>query len=127
MTDPNISRRKLLKGMGVTMALPFMESMAGPKVNSEPPRRMVCICNNLGLHLPNFVPDGEGRGYKASRYLKHIDDLRNKFTVFSGVSHPSVDGGHSAEKSFLTTAPHPGGGSFKNSISLDQLSATHVG
>ncbi|WP_184307623.1 DUF1552 domain-containing protein [Aporhodopirellula rubra] len=67
---------------------------------------MVCLCNNLGLHASFFVPEGEGRGYKASRYTKVIDDLRDQFTVFSGVSHPEVDGAHSAEKSFLTTAPH---------------------
>ena len=127
MSLSNISRRKFLKGAGVTMSLPLMESIASTKAGSEPPRRMVCICNNLGLHLPNFVPKGTGRGYEASRYLRHIGDLRDKFTVFSGVSHPSVDGGHSAEKSFLTTAPHPGGGSFKNSISLDQFAVGHIG
>lgn len=123
--NSKLDRRNFLRGAGVTLALPFLESVsaaAGPL-----PRRMVCICNNLGLHLPNFIPQGEGRGYKPSRYTKHINDLRDKFTVFSGVSHPSVDGGHSAEKSFLTTAPHPGGGSFKNTISLDQFALPHIG
>ena len=48
-------------------------------------------------------------------------------TVFSGVSHPSVDGGHPAEKSFLTAAPHPGSGAFRNSVSLDQVAAERIG
>ena len=48
-------------------------------------------------------------------------------TSFSGVSHPEVDGGHSGEKSFLTCAAHPALGSFKNTISLDQLAVDHVG
>ncbi|MBT4796983.1 MAG: DUF1552 domain-containing protein, partial [Verrucomicrobia bacterium] len=52
---------------------------------------------------------------------------RDQFTVFSGLSHPGVDGGHRADKSFLTAAPHPGRASFRNTISLDQLIANEVG
>ncbi|MEW4490879.1 DUF1552 domain-containing protein [Thalassoglobus sp. JC818] len=91
------------------------------------PRRMICICNNLGLHRPFYMPEQSGRDYQPSRYLKLLDQFRDDYTVFSGVSLPSVDGGHIAEKSFLTGAPHPGSGSFKNSISLDQLAADYIG
>jgi hypothetical protein len=48
-------------------------------------------------------------------------------TIFRGVSHPGVDGGHLAERCFLTAAPHPGSGSFKNSVSLDQIAAERIG
>jgi hypothetical protein len=88
---------------------------------------MVCLCDNLGKHMPFFVPEQAGKNYRPSRYLKVIDDLREHYTIFSGVSHPEVDGAHAAEKSFLTCAPHPGSGSFKNSISLDQYAAEFVG
>ena len=88
---------------------------------------MVCICNGLGMHLPNFIPAGKGRNWKPSRYLKVLEEFRGDMTVMSGVFHPEVDGGHNAEKSFLTTAPHPGGNSFKNSISLDQSAADYIG
>jgi hypothetical protein len=77
--------------------------------------------------MPNYIPKGTGMGYQASRYSKHIDDLRQHFTLFSGLSHPEVDGGHAGEKSFLTSAPHPSGSSFKNSISLDQLAVDYIG
>jgi hypothetical protein len=132
-----LSRRRFLRAAGVTLALPLLESIAPraratagamPGFESDGvPRRMVCLCNNLGLHLPNFIPQGAGRGWKASRYLKHIEDLREQFTVFSGVSHPEVDGGHAAEKSFLTSAAHPSGSSFRNSISLDQFAVDYIG
>ena len=49
------------------------------------------------------------------------------FSVFSGVSHPNVDGGHPADICFLTAAPHPGSSSFRNTISLDQHIAEHIG
>lgn len=134
----NTTRRQFLRASGITLGLPLFDSLAPrglhaaegglPGFKSDGvPRRMVCICNNLGLHQPNFIPTGTGKGYKASRYLKHINDLRQHFTVFSGVSHPEVDGGHAAEKSFLTSSPHPSGSSFKNSISLDQLAVDYIG
>src|SRR5262249_46054154 len=40
---------------------------------------------------------------------------------------PSVDGGHANEKSFLTAAPHPASGAFRNSVSLDQVAAERIG
>jgi hypothetical protein len=118
--------------------LPLLESSPGFRaravaadspgyLSDGKPRRMVCICNNMGFYGPNILPDGGGRGYRPSRYLKVIDDLRDDYTVFSGVAHPEVDGGHAAEKCYLTTAPHPGGNSFKNTISLDQFAAPFVG
>lgn len=136
MNSP-ISRRTLLKATGVALALPMLDSLgngstagatAGPSFRSDGvPRRMVCICNNLGLHLPNFIPEGDGYQWKPSRYLKELAQFRKQLTVFSGVSHPEVDGGHPAQKSFLTCAPHPGGNSFKNSISLDQYAVDFIG
>jgi hypothetical protein len=52
--------------------------------------------------------------------LEPIREFREEFTVFSGLSHPEVDGGHPAEMCYLTSAPHPRADNFQNSISLDQ-------
>lgn len=131
-------RRCFLKSAGVALALPLLESSPGFRARAAAadtpghrsdgkPRRMVCICNNMGFYPPNILPEGSGRDYRPSRYLKVIDDLREDYTVFTGVAHPEVDGGHAAEKCFLTTAPHPGGNSFKNTISLDQFAVPFVG
>lgn len=130
-----LSRRQLLQASGVGLALPLLDSLmpryaqaAAPNFeNDGVPRRMVCICNNLGLHLPHFIPEGSGYDWKPSRYLKVLEAFRDDMTVFSGVSHPEVDGGHPAQKSFLTCAPHPGGNSFRNSISLDQFAVDFIG
>lgn len=128
-----IERRNLLRGSGVAFALPFLPSLIRPNTagaanrDERPPQRFVAICNNLGLHAPNFIPSGKGSDWTPSKYLRVLDEFRHSMTVLTGVSHPEVDGGHNAEKSFLTAAPHPASGSFKNSISLDQLAATHLG
>ena len=117
-----ISRRTLLRGAGVSLALPLLEAMQAPV-----PRRLFAICNNLGLLPAEFFPTGDGLAYTPSPYLKLLQDHRAGFTVFSGVSHPNVDGGHPADISFLTAAPHPASSSFRNTISLDQYVAERIG
>src|SRR5436305_13189859 len=92
-----------------------------------PPRRFFGICNNLGLLHGEFFPKDAGKGYALSPYLRFLKDHRDAFTVMSGVSHPNVDGGHPSDIAFLTAAPHPASGSFRNSISLDQLIAERLG
>lgn len=127
---PEISRRTILRGAGVGLALPLLEAMVpiGLRAQSAaPPRRMFAICNNLGLLPGEFFPTGEGRDYTPSTYLKLLQDHRQDFTVFTGVSHPNVDGGHPSDISFLTAAPHPAGSSFRNTISLDQFIAERIG
>lgn len=120
--------------MGVALSLPLLESMlpvfaraADTRGPDATPRRMFAICNNLGLLPGNFFPREGGRGYTLSPYLQFLAEHRQDFTVFSGVSHPNVDGGHPADISFLTAAPHPASSSFRNSISLDQLMAERLG
>jgi Protein of unknown function (DUF1552) len=125
-----ISRRRLLRGAGVALALPLLDAMS-PAIaraqNAAAPRRMFAICNNLGLLPGEFFPTGTGNNYTPSPYLKILDEFRADFTAFSGVSHPNVDGGHPADISFLTAAPHPASSSFRNTISLDQYIAERIG
>ncbi len=126
-----ISRRTFFRGAGVCLALPLLEAMlpfkAAGTASVSAPRRLVAINIPLGFLPEKFFPSETGAGYALSEYLAPAEALRNDFTVFSGVSHPGVDGGHSAEKSFLTAAPSPGSRTFKNSISLDQFVARQIG
>jgi hypothetical protein len=108
------------------VALPALERFAFAK-NAEPPRRILAICNNLGLLPEKFFPALPGRDYALSPTLEPLKDHRNDFTVFSGVMHPDVDGGHPADNCFLTCAPHPSNGGFRNTISLDQYAAQRIG
>ena len=128
-----VSRRAFLRGAGVALSLPMLDAMR-PAFAREPdpakaPRRLFAICNNLGLLPEEFFPavTSAGRDYKPSPYLEVLKDYRTDFTVFSGVMHPDVDGGHPADNCFLTAAPHPGNAGFRNTISLDQYAAERVG
>jgi hypothetical protein len=131
VTAPSLDRRKFLKAAGVALSLPALEAMqsrsASASEEKQPPRRMLAICNNLGLLPSEFFPKGSGRDYELSPYLDILKKHRDDFTVFSGVWHPDVDGGHPADNCFLTAAPHPARGGFSNTISLDQFIAERIG
>ena len=128
---PALGRRTFLRGMGTTIALPLLEAMAPAFAKAadaaDVPRRMVAIETNMGIMPQFFFPEKSGRDYALSPYLERLKDHREQFTVFSGVSHPGVTGGHAAERCFLTGTPHPERGGFRNGVSLDQFAAEQVG
>jgi hypothetical protein len=120
------TRRHFLRAAGVSLALPLLEAHA--VAAAKPPRRMVCICTPLGLHPEFFFPEKAGKDYGSTPYLDLFQDLREDFTVVSGLAHPEVGSSHDSIFSFLTAAPHPEQrAGFKNSISLDQFAAEKIG
>jgi hypothetical protein len=122
-----LSRRTFLRGTGVALALPFLDAMKVSAAPADAPRRMVCVETNMGILPQFFFPEKPGTDYALSPYLERLAAFRNRLTVFSGVSHPGVTGGHAAEKCFLTGTPHPERGGFRNWVSLDQFAAEQVG
>src|SRR5260221_2652704 len=130
-TQRACSRRQFLRASGVALALPLLDAMrpafARAASAGAEPRRMLAVCNNLGLVPDKFFPATAGADYEPSPYLELLAEHRDDFTVFSGVWHPDVDGGHPADNCFLTAAPHPGSGGFRNTISLDQFAAEQIG
>jgi Protein of unknown function (DUF1552) len=132
-----ISRRTFLRGAGVALSLPMLDAMTPALVRAAPastaisptatPRRMLAVCNNLGVLQKQFFPSNSGKDYTPSPYLELLQEHRNDFTSLEGVWNPDCDGGHPADICFLTAAPHPGRGNFRNTISLDQLIAERIG
>jgi hypothetical protein len=134
MNTPHIAkhlpRRRFLHGAGVTLALPLLECLTPAFVRGaqpQTPKRMLLISNNLGVLPKPFFPQGTGRDYELSPYLSALAGFRSDFTVFSGLSHPDVNGGHSTENCFLTAARGPTKSGFRNQISLDQFAAEKLG
>jgi hypothetical protein len=131
MNTPHVSktlpRRRFLRGIGVTLGLPLLEQNYARAALQTPPKRMLLISNNLGVLPQHFFPRDKGAGYTLSPYLKELAAFRNDFTIFSGLSHPAVTGGHSTENCFLTAARDPTRSGFRNSISLDQFAADKLG
>jgi Protein of unknown function (DUF1552) len=124
-----LSRRAVLRGAGIAMSLPWLSAMdrlfASSAVSS--PQRFVAITLGLGLHQENWKPKQSGRDYEPSLYLRNLMDLRDDMTIISGSSHPGVGGGHRAEASILTASSQGSSGRARNTISVDQLMAKHLG
>jgi hypothetical protein len=133
----NLHRRTFIRTTGVSLALPWLNVFADDKTtgvsgassDNQPPRRMICICAPLGLHPDNFFPTQSGNDYELSPYLDILKDYRDEFTVVSGLAHAGMGSSfaHQASASFLTGAPGAGRPGFRNTISLDQFAADHIG
>ncbi|MDA1049033.1 MAG: DUF1552 domain-containing protein [Planctomycetota bacterium] len=138
----SLDRRRFLRGSGVALALPWFESiasLASAAEQSATPKRLACFYMPDGVPMPlaedpahqdwAWFPHGNGKNFTFTKCLEPLEPLRNELTVFSGLSHPSVRSihGHSNADQFLTGAPTGPSGDYKNSISLDQEFAAHVG
>ncbi len=126
----SLSRRTFLRASGVALALPMLDAMvpAFAKASAfKPPLRMLAICTNMGILSEYFSPKTAGENYETTPYLDLLKDFRRDTTVITGSSHPECDGGHESDNCFLTAAPHPMRGGFKNTISLDQVIAEKIG
>ena len=126
-----VSRRAFLRGAGVAFSLPLLDAMspafARAQEKPESPRRLLAIQTNMGILPQHFFPKEAGADYALTPYLELVKEHRKAMTVFSGVSHPDVDGAHQAENAFLSATPHPGSSGFKSGISLDQFIAERFG
>ena len=98
------NRRSFLKGAGVCLTLPFLESGATKAfgaVGSIRPKKILAVGNHLGFYPGAFFPKEEGMDYVSSPTLRNIDKHRDNFTVFSNLDHDSP-GGHGGVNAFLT-------------------------
>ena len=127
----HLHRRTFLQSTGVSLALPLLGSMR-PSIASAQlaaPRRMVAICTTLGLHSPALWPKTTGESYETTEYLTLLKEHRADFTLLSGLAHEHQAGRqpHNCEMTWLTGAHGPGLDGFRNTVSLDQFAASHLG
>ncbi len=130
MRQPGLSRRTILKAGGVAVALPLLESLLpGGVAAATETRRMLNICCTLGLYTPSWLPETTGPDYEATEYLSILDHHRSRYTVLSGLSHEDQVGRqpHNSEITWLTSQRNPGTDGFRNTISIDQVVANHLG
>ncbi|MBT6848548.1 MAG: DUF1552 domain-containing protein, partial [Planctomycetaceae bacterium] len=134
-----LSRKTFLRGTGVALALPWLETFAQGNPVAETPNRFVSIYHPDGVGLPlksdpawedwSWFPRGGEKDFKLSKVLDVLEPLRSDITIYSGLSHPAVRRvhGHSNADQYLTGAATGGHGAYKNSISLDQVYAAQAG
>jgi hypothetical protein len=135
MPLPRLHRRTFLRASGVCIGLPLLDAMLPTGLRAEQEatamraKRMLLIGNPLGLHAPYFFPETPGKDYELTRYLKPLEEHRRDFTVFSGLSHRGYPATHDTQYALLTGTPaeRVRFGDVRNSISLDQEVAAHLG
>ncbi|MCC7421354.1 MAG: DUF1552 domain-containing protein, partial [Planctomycetaceae bacterium] len=135
-----VSRRNFLRGAGVALALPWLESLARAGSAPNPtPKRFLSVYHPDGVGLPlksdpawtdwSWFPRGGEKDFQLTKVLDVLEPLRSEITIYSGLSHPAARKvhGHSNADQYLTGADIGGEGPYKNSISVDQVIAEHAG
>ncbi len=137
MTRHDFARRSFLRGLGVTMALPWLESTVvwgdeiQPKVDgSEAPVRLAVIFSGNGFHSQEWWAKGAGENMELGRVLQPLHQHRQKLTFISGLYHEEARKGniHSSQTgNVLSGAPISSGGEIRSGTSFDQLIAQSYG
>ena len=139
MTRFQESRRAVLRGIGTTIALPFLESLtAGAAManNPEPPRRLIFLYAPNGKLMSEWTPSMRGPLAKLPPLLSSLEPWRAQLRMLSGLSlrqaNPDADGpgDHArAMATFLTgVRPHKtSGADVRAGVSVDQIAAAAIG
>ena len=141
LTKKHLSRRTVLRGAGVTLALPFLQSMvpagalAQESGGDKPPCRLACIYIPHGSVMDKWMPRGEGRDFQFSPILQSLEPLRESVNVISGLALPlaygkdaSAGANHARSSAVWITGAEPKeGADARLGISMDQVAAKHLG
>jgi hypothetical protein len=133
MKHDRIGRRDALRGLGATIALPWLESLRSRTLFAAPgatdPRRLACFYIPGGINQYTWFPQDTGPRYTLAPGHKPLERLRDEFTVLTGLSHiVGRISGHVHPYNWLTghninLTP----GAITNTVSMDQVAAQHVG
>ncbi|MCH2065355.1 MAG: DUF1552 domain-containing protein [Roseibacillus sp.] len=124
----SLSRRNFLRGAGVSLALPVLESVHAAPAEAAAAKRFVCVAPGYGMNPGGFFPEQTGEDYDLPALLKPLEKHRPDFSVFNNLDHPGVGGGHGCSNTLLNgmelkdTRDQP-----QRLHSLDQLLAEQIG
>src|SRR6266581_633826 len=138
MSTHLFSRRTFLRGVGVTMALPWMESLTvwgdtppvGVSPASEAPVRLAVLFSGNGFHTKEWWAKGEGKQMELGKVLAPLTDFREKMLFIRGLYNEEAQKGniHSSQTgNLLSGAPLASGGEIRSGTSIDQLLAQRYG
>lgn len=128
-----LDRRTLLKGVGVSLALPMLDCMGAESSQLKRPKRFCAAYFPYGSVFQNadsefakwnWTPTGEGSDFAFGEIHQSMESLRNDLTMIEGMSHPAGRsmGGHDTADIWLTGTKLTGS-RMKNTMSLDQIIA----
>jgi hypothetical protein len=133
MNRDHISRRTVLRGIGVTMALPWLESIpvwGAAAGKGEHPKRFAVLFMGNGISPDHWSAEGQGAAMKLSKTLAPLEPFKQKLNVINGLfnKRSTGQGIHPAQTgALLTGAPIQRGPFLKSGISMDQVLAKQLG
>jgi hypothetical protein len=137
MITHKLTRRTFLRGLGVTMALPWLESVpvwgdvpAANQRSSEAPVRLAVLFSGNGFHSKEWWAKGEGQNMELGKVLAPLQDFREKMLFIRGLYNAEALKGniHSSQTgNLLSGAPLASGGEIRSGTSIDQLLAQRYG
>jgi len=143
MSNSNqVNRRNVLKGIGATLALPFMESLVPRSLmahnplggSNQAPQRFACLFMPNGVRPDKWTPAKFGRDFELSEMLQPLSSVKDKILVLGGLMNKNsvgtVEGHYTKTANFLTSMPVArtvGSNVDSGGVSLDQLMASKIG
>ncbi|MGZ0169361.1 MAG: DUF1552 domain-containing protein [Planctomycetales bacterium] len=137
MTIHQLSRRTMLRGLGVSMALPWMESLRvwgdeskAKEPGSQAPTRMAILFSGCGYHRTEWWAKGQGAEMELGKVLHPLNDFRDRLVFIRGLYNAEALKGniHSSQTgNLLSGAPLSAGGTIRSGTSVDQVVAQHIG
>src|SRR5579863_10107636 len=139
ITRKHLSRRSLLRGVGVSLGLPLLDSMVPAqtplaKTAATPKSRLGCIYVPHGATMDKWTPAKEGVGFEFPEILSPLEPFRERLSVVSNLAHPAAGGvgsdagaDHARSAAVFLSGVHPEQGSVHVGTTIDQLAAQHIG
>lgn len=135
MSHYKFSRRTMLRGLGVSMALPWLESLPvwgdlPKKQQSRAPLRLGVMFSGNGFHSKEWWAKGAGPGMELGQVLTPLSDFRDRMIFVRGLYNEEALKGniHSSQTgNLLSGAPLASGGEIRSGTSIDQLLAQTYG
>lgn len=132
MSSPLFSRRVVLKGLGATVALPWLESIravAAERTENSPPKRFGFLFFGDGIHPDEWWSKGSGSELELGPAFASLKLVKEKVNFIHGLRHPgNVCDGHAKGAAGILSGIHPNGGrEIRAAASLDQVLAKRVG
>jgi hypothetical protein len=137
ITRKHLSRRTFLRGAGVTLSLPLLESMVPAltpvRLTAATPRtRLACIYVPHGATMYKWTPEGEGRDFAMPEILSPLEKYREQLTVVSNLYHASATGADAGAEHARSAAIYLSGGrpqknAVRAGVTMDQIAAEHSG
>src|SRR3984885_935372 len=139
ITRKYLSRRTMLRGLGVSVALPLLDSMVPAqtpltKTAASSKSRLSCIYVPHGATMDKWTPDAEGKGFAFTEILTPLEKYRDRITLVSNLAHPAAGGAgsdagadHARSAAVYLSGVHPEKDSIRVGPTIDQIAAEKLG